>query len=177
MAKNIRKIAYGGVMIVLGLIFGYVESLFQIVIAGVGLKVGISNIVTLVSIYTFGPYGAFLVVFSRVILQSILFGNFQSLAFSFAGFLLSFVAMNIAIHIIKNFRDPFSGVSIYIISIVGGIMHNMGQLIVAIIFIKTFRVLFLIPIYFVAGALAGLIVGFVAKLLLEKIPILWYNKN
>lgn len=177
MAKNMRKIAYGSIMIVLGLIFGYVESMFDIVIAGVGLKVGISNIVTLICIYTLGAKGAFTVVLLRVILQTILFGNIQSFAFSFAGFILSFICMNVTIYLLKNKLDPMSKASVYIVSIVGGVMHNIGQLVVAVFMIKSLRIFYLLPIYLIAGLIAGLIVGIVSKLLLENVSILWYNKS
>lgn len=166
MGENIRKITYGSILIALAMILGYVERLFPIVIYGIGFKIGISNIITVVSLYLIGPLAAFIIVAIRVILNDILFGTIQRLIFSSAGFILSFVVMAA---LVKILGDKINKKNIYLISAIGGVCHNIGQLIIAYIFIKNIRLFMLLPMYIIAGIIAGLIVGIISNLILRSI--------
>ena len=85
----------------------------------------------------------------------ILFGNLVSICYGLAGGLLSFVLMFILIRI-----NRFHVVTV---SICGGIIHNMGQLIVAGFLVSSYYVIYYMPVLLIAGFVTGALIGIVAK--------------
>ena len=90
-----------------------------------------------------------------------MFGNAFSIIYSLAGCILSFIVM----YLLKK-SDKFSSVSI---SLVGGVCHNIGQIIVAAIVLSTYSVVYYIPVLLVAGCITGLVIGIVASQVLLRI--------
>jgi len=126
-----KKIAYLGLMTALALIFSYVEALIPVNFGIPGVKLGLANIVAVIALYLFGFPAAFAVQILRILLSGFLFGNMYSIIYSLSGGLLSITCM----YILKK-TDIFSMLGI---SIAGGIIHNIGQLIVAMIVMKQIR--------------------------------------
>ena len=84
-------------------------------------------------------------------------------AYGFVGALLSYVCMMVA------FKASKENISLMGISMIGGVMHNIGQILVAMILIKTkaiaYYMMFLLPI----GLLTGVVIGLVAKLVMTRL--------
>ena len=55
------------------------------------------------------------------------------------------------------------------ISAVGGVMHNIGQIVVAMITVQTFSIKYYIPVLVVVGLITGLIIGAVANELIKRL--------
>ena len=97
----------------------------------------------------------------RILLSSLLFGNVMSLWYSLAGGLLSFVAMYLL-----SRRDDISLIGM---SMTGGVLHNVGQVITAAIVVKTLQLTWYLPVLLVAGLVTGAIIGSLAKLLVPPV--------
>ncbi|XJS09978.1 Gx transporter family protein [Aerococcaceae bacterium WGS1372] len=131
-----------------------------------GAKLGLANLITIIAIFTLPMSRSIQVVCLRIILTALIGGNTSTFFYSLAGGLLSYVAM-----LLSKQLGP-KRVSIIGISILGGVMHNIGQLSVAALFARSFSVMNYLPILSISGILAGFVVGFIGNLLLERISIL-----
>ena len=155
-----NKIALRGVMVALAMIFSYIESLVPYPIPGI--KLGLTNIVVLFALYKMGAKDAIAINFVRIVLVGLTFGNLFSLTYSLAGGMLSAAVM-----IVMKKTDKFS---VNAVSVAGGIMHNVGQIAVAMFVLQTKAIAFYLPFLWVSGIGAGVIVGLVGKIVIERIP-------
>ena len=128
-----------------------------------GVKIGLANIAIIFALYKMGVKEAVIVSFVRIVLVSMLFGHMQKFFFSLAGAMLSLAVM---IVLKKLVRAPEM-----VVSIAGGVMHNVGQIIAAIIFLKTLVVVFDLPILLLSGSVAGVVVGIASAMLIKKVDL------
>ena len=149
-----NKIAYWGVFLALALACSYVESLIPISFGIPGVKLGLTNIVVILMLYTIGAKDAILISVLRIILAGFMFGNAFSIIYSLAGGILSFVVMLL----LKNTGK----LKILSISTAGGISHNVGQLIVAALVVENYNILFYVPVLIIAGIITGFLIGLLA---------------
>ena len=149
-----NKIAYWGVFLALALVCSYVESLIPISLGIPGVKLGLTNIVVILMLYTIGAKDAILISVLRIILAGFMFGNAFSIIYSLAGGILSFVVMLL----LKNTGK----LKILSISTAGGISHNVGQLIVAALVVENYNILFYVPVLIIAGIITGFLIGLLA---------------
>ena len=54
------------------------------------------------------------------------------------------------------------------VSMLGGISHNIGQIIVAAVIMETVRIAYYLPVLLVAGLITGLLLGIVSKLIIDR---------
>ena len=148
-----RTAAYVSVAVLLG----YVESLFPPVAAGV--KLGLANTVVIVSLYTQNVGKTWIIAILKVLLCMILFGNGAALLYSLSGAIASVFVMSIA----KKTRQ-FSLIGI---SSLGGVFHNMAQLLCAY-FVIGKGVLFYTPVLLVSGAVCGIFTGIAAQIIVKR---------
>lgn len=160
--SKVKNIALYGVMIALAMIFSYLESFIPInlLIPVPGVKLGLANIVVLFALYTMRFGDAIVIAVIRVLLSGLIFGNPMTIAYSLAGSMLSIVVM----YLLKK-----TDLSIIGVSMMGGIFHNIGQLIVAVILTSTVRIAYLVPVLLVAGMVTGLLMGVAAKLVIPRV--------
>lgn len=128
-----------------------------------GAKLGLSNIITLVAIFTLPYKDSFTVVWIRLLLSTLLGGTFSTFLYSFAGAMLSYFSM-----LLVRLLGP-ERVSVIGISATGGIMHNVGQLIVASTIAGSFSVMLYLPVLSFFGIIAGAVVGLAVNYLLEHV--------
>lgn len=146
-----KQVALWGVLIALGLVFGYIEHLVPLPIGVYGIKLGLSNLVTLVALYALGAHAAIYINIARILISSMLFGNPVSLAYSLAGGLAA-----VAIMVIAKKLWKFGTVGV---SVLGGVTHNIAQLAVAVFMVDNLKIAFYLPVLLAAGALTGFIIG------------------
>lgn len=156
-----KKIAFIGLSITLAMILSYVESKIPIMVAIPGIKVGLPNLIIVFILYKVGWKETIAVSLVRIFLVSLMFGNIQSMLFSFAGATLSLAGM-----IILKKLNAFSSVTV---SIVGGILHNIGQIAMAIIWTETAQIVFYLPVLLLTGTLAGFVIGLLAGMLVKRL--------
>ncbi|MCR4656136.1 MAG: Gx transporter family protein [Lachnospiraceae bacterium] len=156
-----RKTAVLGMFLALALIMGYIESLLPPLSGIPGVKLGLSNIVTLITMEVFGKKEALVVLLLRIVLSGLLFGNMFSMVFSLSGGLLAFAAMGAG--------SMFKALSITGVSMLGGVFHNIGQLIAAAIVVDELKIAYYGPVLLISGLLTGFVTGLIAKIVLSYI--------
>ena len=156
-----KKIANMAMLVVLAMIFSYVESLIPINFGVPGMKLGIANLVTVTGIYFLALPEILLVVVMRVHLIGFMFGNGMSIIYSLAGGILSVLVMTL----LKKTKG-FSEVGV---SIAGGIAHNIGQLIVAAIVVENMKLVYYLPALLIAGTITGCLIGMLSKKMLPVV--------
>ncbi len=150
-----KKIAFLGIFIALALICSYVESLIPFYFGIPGVKLGLTNIVVIIMLYSVGEREAFAVSMLRIVLAGFLFGNMFSILYSLAGGVLSYLLM-FALR-----RTKWLGV--VPVSVCGGIAHNIGQLVVAAFVVENCNIFYYMPVLLIAGALTGFLIGIIAQ--------------
>lgn len=156
-----RRVALDGILVALAMIFSYIETFIPFNFGVPGIKLGLANLVVLLGLTFLPVVDVLLISVVRIVLSSLLFGNVMSLWYSLAGGLLSFLCMWLL--------TKREGYSIIGISMVGGVMHNVGQVITAAIIVKTMQLTWYLPVLLVAGLVTGLIIGSLAKLLMPRV--------
>ena len=156
-----KKIAYYGLFIALAFIFSYIESLFPIPFPVPGIKLGLANLVVIIAIYGIGVKEAFVLSMVRILLVGFTFRDPSTLIFSFAGGILSWLVMVIFMKL-----KLFSMVGV---SIIGGIAHNIGQIIVAIIYVNNTSLIYYLPFLMIAGVVSGTLIGILGALILQRL--------
>ena len=149
-----------GLTIALAMIMSYIEALVPLSFAVPGIKMGLANIVIIFVLYKIGTKEAILVSLIRVILVSLLFSNVMAMAYSIAGATLSLSVM----WLLKK-TDKFSFVGV---SIAGGIMHNVGQIIMAVILLGTQQIALYLPVLMITGTATGVVIGIVSGLVINR---------
>lgn len=156
-----KKVAFLGLSIALAMILSFVESQIPALVAIPGIKVGLPNLAIVFLLYKVGWKDAVIVSIIRIVLVSMLFGNVQTLTFSLAGAFLSLLVM-----ILLKLTNWFSCITV---SIVGGIFHNVGQIIAACLWTQTAEVAFYLPVLLVSGTVAGAVVGLISGMLVKRL--------
>ena len=156
-----NRVAYFGVFTALALIFSYIETLIPVNFGIYGVKLGLANLIIVVALYKIGIGEAFLLSVVRVVLSGFLFGNYFSIIYSLAGGMLSLAVMSLL--------KRSGGFSVMGVSIAGGVFHNIGQLIVAMLVVETFSVIYYVPVLLTAGMLTGLVIGIAANGMLRRL--------
>ena len=157
-----KRLVYIALLTAIAMILSYVESLIPAFIPSPGAKIGLPNIVTLLALDTLGMPIALLIVIARVLLTGFMFGSMSAILYSLAGGILSWLVMGFLFRIKKD------GLSIYFISIMGAISHNVGQLIVAALVIQNKNLfLYYLPFLLLIAIPTGLLIGVIGKRLLR----------
>lgn len=160
-----NKTAFMGLLLAFALILSYIETLIPLQTGIPGIKLGLANLAVLLCLYLFGDKEAMLLTTVKALLSGLLFGSPIMIIYSLAGAWVSCLVM-IGMKKSKWFHVPF-------VSAAGGVMHNVGQLLVAAFVVSTYSVFYYVPILIVAGLIVGMITGSVASLLLPFIqPVL-----
>lgn len=163
-----KKIALFGMMVALAFTFSYLESLIPLDFVVPGVKLGLANLVVVIALYLMKPGEAFSIAIIRIFLAGLTFGNVYSIAYSLCGGILSFLVM----YLVRKTKLSVIGVSM-----LGGICHNIGQIIVAAIVMGTSRIAYYLPVLLVAGLITGLLLGVISKLVIERFEKVKRNKT
>ena len=155
------RAALGGMLLALALIFGYVETLLPLSFGIPGVKLGLANLVILSCLYVLSVPEVLLLLVVRILLSGFFFGNGMMILYSLAGGLLSFCVMLIGK---KTNRFSMAGVSI-----LGGVFHNLGQLLLAVVLVWNEKLFFYFPVLLLSGALTGALIGLLSQEILNRL--------
>ena len=155
--KNSKKLIFLAILLAQALVLHFIESFIPIPIPAPGVKLGLANIITLVTIVLFGFKEAAILVGLRSFMGAVFGGVISSFFFSIGGGMLSLVAMYFLHH---YYKDYFSYMGI---SIVGAIFHNFGQLLVASFIVSNFGIFIYLPILMLTAILTGYFTGLATK--------------
>lgn len=155
------KIAQYGLLTALALVLSWLESLLPPL--GIpGVKLGLPNLAIVFALYRLSWKDACVISLVRVVLVTLLFGNGAALAYSVAGAALSLALMGL----LKK-TGKFSSVGV---SVAGGVAHNAGQILVAMALLETSRLAWYLPVLWVSGTVAGVLIGVVSGELVKRVP-------
>ncbi len=159
--KGTRRLALMALLTAVAMILSYVESLLPS--PGVpGVKIGLANIAVIFALYRFGWKEAAAVSLVRVGMVSLLFGSLGALFYSMAGAVFS-----LAVMVLLRRLDRFSPVGV---SVAGGVAHNAGQVLMAMVLLETQRLIWYLPVLVLSGLAGGILVGLCGALLVKRIP-------
>ncbi|SFB75414.1 Gx transporter family protein [Butyrivibrio sp. YAB3001] len=159
-----KKISLYGVFIALAFILSYIEMQIPAFVAIPGMKLGLTNLVVLMVLYLFDDKSAMFINIVRIIIVAILFGNAMSFAFSIVGGMLSTIMM-----IFLKRTKKFSTIGV---SAAGGITHNIGQIITAMIVLGTKAIAWYLPVLWVTGIFSGVVIGLIGALVYDKLSVI-----
>lgn len=165
MQSRSKLISYVALFTACGILFGYIEFLVPLPIGIPGVKIGLSNIITVCSMYLMGPVVSLIILVLRVVLSGLLFGNLFGILYGLSGALISFLFM--------YFAKKINIFSVFGLSVLGGVMHNIAQLVVATILISQLKLIYYLPALLISGVLAGLAVGFLSRIIINRIKFLF----
>ena len=164
MKKNTQRLALLGISAAIAMAFAYVEVLLPPLFTAVpGIKLGLPNIMIIFVLYKMGAKEAAAVSLVRLLAVSLLFGNPMTLAYSLAGAVLSLTAMAL----LKKL-DRFSVIGV---SVAGGILHNVGQILLAMFVLKTVEIGYYLVVLAVAGTIAGVFIGLCGGFAVKRIRL------
>ncbi|MBE5966064.1 MAG: Gx transporter family protein [Lachnospiraceae bacterium] len=159
-----KKTALYGLLVALAFILSYIETLIPFPLMP-GIKLGLANLVVITALYGMGWKEAFVLSLIRILLVGFTFGNLSTMLYSLAGGLLSWLMMVLA----KKIKW-FSMVGV---SIIGGISHNIGQIIVAILTVSNVYLITYLPLLLITGVITGALIGFLGALIVKRIKRLF----
>lgn len=150
-----------GLLTALALILSYVENLISFQPGIPGVKIGLANLAVLICLYLFGWREAVILTIVKAVVSGLLFGNLFMIAYSLSGALFSAITM-ILLKKSGLFHVP-------VVSAAGGVMHNMGQLLIALLVVETYSVVYYMPVLILSGLITGIVIGMAASLVLPYI--------
>ncbi len=163
MKNAVRTTVYLGLLASLALILAYLEMLLPPLFSAVpGIKLGLPNVVILFVLYRFGWKKAAAVSAVRLAAVALLFGNVMTLSYSAAGAFLSLLGMAL----LKK-ADFLSAVGV---SVAGAVLHNLGQVLVAILLLGTAELGYYLIVLTVTGTVTGIFVGLLGGLAVRRLP-------
>lgn len=136
----------------IGLILFVIEAQIPLPLPIPGVKLGLSNVVVLVALWTLGRKPALTVLTLRIVLGNFVVGNLAAMLYSLSGGLCCFLLMALL-------RPLFSDKQVFILSIFGAIAHNVGQLTAAILITQTIGLLVYAPVLLLSGIVTGFFTG------------------
>ena len=161
MRHQSKKIAFLGVCTAVALVLAYLESLLPPLMAAVpGIKLGLPNIAIVFVLYRFGVKDAAAVSLVRMTAVALLFGNPMTFAYSLAGGFLSLTAMAVLRRL-----DILSTVGV---SVAGGVLHNVGQILMAMLLLSTAELGYYLIILAVTGTVSGIFVGLCGSFAIKR---------
>ena len=156
-----KKIALCGVLTALAMIFSYIESVIPVPIPVPGIKLGVANIAVITILYVLGVKEAIVINLLRIVLTSHLFCNVYSFLLR-----ISCAALSLTIMIIMKKLDFFSCIGV---SVCGGVMHNIGQIIAAVFIMGSEAIVFYLPVLIVSGVFTGVVIGVVSGIVAKRV--------
>lgn len=144
-------------------VLGIVESLIPITISIPGAKLGLGNIMVITCLIFFTGKDAWMLIILKTILTSFILGTFSTFIFSFFGATLSFLVMFAMLRLGKN---QFSLIGV---SVIGGITHNIGQLLAASLVLGTTGIFYYLPVLLITGVVTGIFVGMASRYLISSL--------
>ena len=161
------KIALYGMMTALAFLLSYVETLIPLNLGVPGVKLGLANLASIVSLYLLGAGAAAAIALVRIVLVGFTFGNLSMMLYSLAG-----AAVSLLLMVVFRRLDWFgvTGVSL------GGAGHNIGQLIVAALVVENASLFYYLPVLLAAGTAAGALIGLLGGILVNRLKCLDLTK-
>ena len=153
-----RRLTVLAMLAAVAFVLSWLDSLIPLSGALPGAKLGLANLAVLAGLYLLGPGPGALLCLLKILLATFLFGNAYSFFYSLGGGLLSFVAMALT----------YRRCSPLFVSLLGGMLHNVGQVLVAMAVLETPGLVAYLPVLLLCGMGAGCAVGLAGGILVAR---------
>lgn len=161
-----RDVATCGIFLAVILVIGLIERMIPLDFLIPGARLGLSNIVILLSLYLFPLWMTVVIVVLKCVLLSALSGGLSAFIYSISGSLLALVIMLLLVEITKKHEE---GYGIIGISVAGAAAHSTGQVAIAAVILETFGIFAYLPWLLIISVISGIAVGVAAKQLLPPL--------
>lgn len=158
--KQAGRVAMCGMLLALMLVLGFVESQLPVAAGIPGIKLGLSNGVLIFAVYMLNIPTAFLLMGLKVLLSGLLFGSPSAMLYALAGGLLSLAVMSLL--------SRMKGLSPVVVSMMGGLSHNVGQVAMAMVILQTPKLMYYMAILMAVGLATGLATGLAANGIIRR---------
>ena len=162
MKNPVKRLVFDAILTAVALTIFVIELHIPLSVGIPGVKLGLSNIVTVAAVFVLGPADAAGILFARILLGGIFSGQIMALWYSLAGGLLCYLSMLVT-------HRAFNESQIWLASVIGAVFHNIGQLLAAAAVTRTFAVFWYFPILMVTGILTGLFTGVAAQFTAKRV--------
>ena len=156
-----RRTAYSGLLLATMLVLGYVESLLPAVAGVPGIKLGLSNSVLIFAVYMLDIPTAWVLMVLKVMLSGLMFGGFNTILYAMAGGVLSMLVMSVF--------SRFPSLHPIVVSMTGAVMHNVGQVAVAMLLLHTPQLLYYMAVLIFVGMACGALTGVCASSVMKHL--------
>ncbi len=156
------RLAELSVLTALALILFAVELQIPSPVPIPGVKLGLANIITVYAVYRYRWYEVAAIVLVRLVLGALFSGILTALLYSLMGSALCLVGMLVLRRVIDERH-------LWMASVFGALLHNTGQMAVALLLLRTPSLLLYFPFLLVSGCIAGAFTGLCAQLILPRI--------
>ena len=161
-----RKMTQMALLTAIALTIFMVEAQIPALVPVPGVKLGLSNIVTVFAVFAMGPKEAASILFARIFLGAVFAGNFSTIFYSAAGGAL-------AIGVTIVLRKLLTQKQLWVAGVMGAIAHSIGQMAMAIAITRTVGLVSYLPVMIVCSIITGLFTGLCAQFLLDRGKDLW----
>lgn len=161
-----KKLVLLALLSAIALTIFMVEAQIPALVPIPGIKLGLSNIVTVFTVFAIGPWEGAAVLFIRVFLGAVFAGNFSSIIYSAAGGLCAIVVTVLLRRILTKKQ-------LWVAGCMGAIAHAIGQMAVAVFITGTPVIAVYLPLMIACGIVTGLFTGLCAQLLVNRGGTLW----
>ena len=162
-AKKLTRMA---LLTAIALTIFLVEAQIPAVVPIPGIKLGLSNIVTIFAVFLLGGKEALAILLARIFLGAVFSGQFSTIFYSAAGGCLAWLT-TLALKPILTEKQ------IWVAGCLGAIAHSIGQMIVAVAITATMGLVIYLPVMVLCSIITGLFTGLCAQLLLNRGNEFW----
>lgn len=161
-----RKLTAMALLTAIALTIFVVEAQIPALVPIPGIKLGLSNIITVFAVFTFGSWEAALILAVRIFLGAVFAGNFSTILYSAAGGALAILATILL-------KRLLSMKQLWVAGCIGAIAHSIGQMVVAVLITQTPGLFIYLPVMIVCSIITGTFTGLCAQFLVNRGDTLW----
>ena len=158
--KN-KKLTVLSLLTAVALIIFVVEAQIPALVPIPGVKLGLSNIVTIFAVWVLSPRDAIAVLVARIFLGAVFAGNFSTIFYSLGGGALAILTTIGLKYVLQNNQ-------LWIAGCLGAIAHSIGQMAVALLITQTYTLIIYLPLMLVCSIITGLFTGLCAQILVKR---------
>lgn len=163
MSKSVKHLVMLAMFTTIALTIFVVEAQIPVPVPIYGVKLGLANVVTLIVLVVYRPKDAFAVLVMRILLGSLFTGTLVSMIYSLSGGILCFLGMALLCRLLHRKH-------LWFISMIGAVLHNVGQIAAAIVVMQSVQVIVYFPFLLVSGCITGIFTGIAAKWVIRFLP-------
>lgn len=171
-SNNLSNYIFTGILCSQGIILSIIEQMLPSpFFFAPGARLGLTNVITLISLIILPFKSCFLLTFLRTVLTALITGGPGTFLYAAAGSFLSLFLMKFFMPLVPKF------ISLVGMSIIGGVSHNFGQLIIAVLLAQSKYIFLYLPLLTIFGILSGLLIGLIGNFFLHCVGALSFMKT